>query len=95
MEAEIERLKKEPVSEAELTKAKTRARAALIRSLASNNGLAQELAYYQVITGDWRNLFTRLERIDAVTINDIQRVANAYFTTQNRTVGLMETSNAL
>ncbi len=95
MEAEIERLKKEPVSEAELTKAKTRARASLIRSLASNSGLAQELAYYQVITGDWRNLFTRLERIDAVTINDIQRVANAYFTIQNRTVGLMETSNAL
>jgi len=95
MEAEIERLKKEPVSTAELAKAKTRARAALIRSLASNSGLARELAYYQVITGDWRHLFTRLERIDAVTVNDIQRVANAYFTIQNRTVGLMETSNGL
>jgi predicted Zn-dependent peptidase len=95
MDAEIERLKKEPVTEGELAKAKTRARASLIRSLASNSGLARELAYYQVITGDWRNLFTRLERIDAVTANDIQRVANAYFTTQNRTVGIMETSNAL
>jgi predicted Zn-dependent peptidase len=95
MDAEIERLKKEPVSAAELAKAKTRARAALIRSLASNSGLARELATYQVITGDWRNLFKRLERIDAVTVNDIQRVANAYFTIQNRTVGLMETSNAL
>jgi predicted Zn-dependent peptidase len=95
IEAQIERLKNEPVSAAELTKAKTRARASLIGSLASNNGLAQQLAYYQVITGDWRNLFTRLERIDAVTANDIQRVANAYFTTPNRTVGLIETNNAM
>ncbi|MFC1763017.1 M16 family metallopeptidase [Planctomycetota bacterium] len=93
LEDEIERLKTESVSDEELKKAKTRARADLIRSLASNNGLAQQLAYYQVITGDWRNLFKRLEKIDTVTAKDIQRVANAYFTTKNRTVGLIETES--
>ena len=89
---EIERLRNEPVSEQELQKAKTRARAALVRQLDSNSGLAEQLTFYEVLTGDWRNLFQQLERIDRVTAGDIQRVARTYFTTKNRTVGVIETT---
>jgi predicted Zn-dependent peptidase len=92
--AQIERLKNEPVSQEELDKAKTRARAGLIRQLDSNEGLAQQLAFYEALTGDWRNLFQQLDRIDAVTAEDIQRVAHTYFTTKNRTVGLIQTTAA-
>ncbi len=92
--AQIDRLKNEPVSREELDKAKTRARAGLIRQLDSNEGLAQQLAFYEVVTGDWRNLFKQLERIDVVTAEDIQRVAQTYFTTKNRTVGLIQTTAA-
>ena len=88
---EIEQLRTELVSAEELRKAKTRSRASLIRQLASNSGLASQLAFYQVITGDWRNLFQQLDRIDAVTAEDIQRVAKEYFTRTNRTVGVIET----
>jgi len=89
--AEIEKLKTEPVSPEELVKAKTQVRAGLIRLLDSNDGLAAELAFYDVITGDWRNLFEELNKIEQVTAEDIQRVAGEYFTRKNRTVGVIET----
>ncbi|WP_455388379.1 M16 family metallopeptidase [Petrachloros mirabilis] len=89
--AEIERMIHEPVEAEELRKAKTRACAGLIRLLTSNQGLAGQLAFYEVITGDWRNLFKRLERIEQVNAEDVQRVAKACFTTRNRVVGMIET----
>ncbi|MHC5076309.1 MAG: M16 family metallopeptidase [Planctomycetota bacterium] len=88
---EIKKLKTEPVSEEELEKAKTRTKAGLIRQLASNNGLASQIAYYHVITGDWRNLFKELDKIEQVTAENIQRIAEQYFTSKNRTVGILET----
>ena len=90
--AEIERLKSEPASGEELEKARTRSRAGLIRQLASNDDLAAELTFYEVISGDWRNMFRQLDKIDKVTADDIQRVAAEYFTRKNRTVGVIETT---
>ncbi len=84
---EIERLQTDPVSATELDRVKTQARADLLRSLDSNMGLAQLLTEYEVKTGDWRNLFTELDKIIAVTPADILRVARATFTPANRTVG--------
>lgn len=92
--AEIERLKNEPVTDQELERAKTRARAGLIRSLASNSGLAGQLAFYETVTGDWRNLFKALDDIEAVAAEDIQRVAREYFTSRNRTVAVTMTTEA-
>ena len=87
--AEIERLKTEPVSDAELKKVKTRAKANLIRGLQSNSGIAQQLATYQVQYGDWRELFRRVEKIDKVTKEDILRVARESFVARNRTVAMI------
>ncbi len=92
--AEIERLKTEPVSPEELAKAKTQVRASLIRLLDSNDDLASELAFFEVVTGSWRNLFKELGKIEQVTAEDIQRVATEYFTRKNRTVGVIETTQA-
>jgi predicted Zn-dependent peptidase len=92
IDAEIERLKSELVTPEELDKAKTRARASLIRQLDSNSGLAAQLTFYQVVTGDWRNLFGQLDKIEKVTAEDVRRVAGEYFTTRNRTVGIIRTT---
>jgi predicted Zn-dependent peptidase len=92
--AEIERLKNELVTPEELAKAKTRARAGLIRQLDSNSGLAAQLTFYEVVTGDWRNLFKQLDKIEKVTAEDIQRVAGEYFTIKNRSVGIIKTTGA-
>ncbi len=94
MLAEIERLKTELVTEDEIERLKHRARARLIAQLDSNSGLASQLAAYQVLTGDWRNRFRTLEDIDNVTREDIQRIAQTYFTERNRTVGYLLTDRA-
>ena len=91
---EIQKLKSDLVSVQELEKAKTRSRASLIRSLSSNRGLAAQLAFYEAVTGDWRNLFKQLEEIERVTAEDIQRVARKYFTRKNRTIGIIQTQEA-
>lgn len=91
---EIERLKKEDVSDEELRMIKTRAKANLIRSLDNNSGLAIALATAQARLGDWRELFRQVERIEKVTKADIRRVANETFTETNRTVGMIQTAQA-
>ena len=90
IEEEISKLKKELVSDDELKAVKTRARANLIRSLRDNGGMAAQLTSYQMITGDWRDLFKQLDKINAVTAADIQRVANSVFVNSNRTIGTIE-----
>jgi predicted Zn-dependent peptidase len=85
--AELNRLKTEPVSQQELERVKTQARASLLRTLDSNMGMAQLLAEYEAKTGDWRNLFAQLNAIASVTPADIQRVARSTFTPANRTIG--------
>jgi predicted Zn-dependent peptidase len=92
--AEIERLKTEDITADELKMVKTRAKAGLLRSLAENEGLAQALGTTQARYGDWRELFTDIDRIDKVTEADIRRVANQTFVNTNRTVGVIETAPA-
>jgi predicted Zn-dependent peptidase len=88
--AEIDRMKKEDISDDELKMIKTRAKANLIRSLGSNEGLAFALGQYQSRYDDWRELFRAVDRIEKVTKADIRRVANQTFTPENRTVGIIE-----
>jgi len=90
--AEIERLKTEDISDDELKMVKTRSKANLLRGLDSNEGLAQNLAAFQTLYGDWRELFRSVDRINAVTKADIRRVANQVFVPNNRTVGIIETT---
>jgi predicted Zn-dependent peptidase len=89
---EIERLKREDITDDELKMVKTRAKANLIRRLAENEGLAQQLATVVALYGDWRELFYEVDRIDKVTKEDIRRVANKTFVPTNRTVGVIETA---
>ncbi len=88
---EIEKLKTQDVTDEELEMFKTRTKADLIRGLASNEGLAQQLATYQTRYGDWRELFRYLDRVDKVTKADIRRVSNNVFSETNRTVGVIQT----
>ena len=87
---ELEKLKTEDVSDAELEKYKTRAKADKLRGLADNAGLAEQLAEYQTRYGDWREMFREIAKIDAVTKADIKRVAQKTFIESNRTVAEIE-----
>ncbi len=87
---ELEKLKTQDVSDAELEKFKTRAKADKLRGLADNEGLAEQMAEAQTYYGDWREMFREIARIDAVTKADIRRVANKIFIESNRTVAQIE-----
>ena len=91
MHLEINRLISEDVTDEELKMVKTRIRADLVRGLADNEGLAEQLAIYQTLYGDWREMFRSVDRVDKVTKADIRRVAAKTFVPENRTISTLET----
>ena len=90
MYGEIDDLKTNLVSQEELDGVKRRARSSIINSLSSNTSIGMQLAKFQVLTGDWRNVFKYLDEINKVTPEDVRRVARATFVETNRTVGYIE-----
>jgi predicted Zn-dependent peptidase len=75
---EIERLKTEPVPELELQKVKNQSLADSFRRLQSDYYLMQQILWFEA-SGDWRYLNESAAKIQAVTAEDVQRVANLYF----------------
>ena len=87
--AEVDRLKNELIPAEEVEKIKARAKAQFINGMDDNQGVAMQLAAYQTRWGNWREMFRELDRINAVTAEDIQRVAQEYLIKKNRTVGML------
>ncbi len=83
---ELDRLRTDPLPAAELEKVKNEIQTSFLRKLNSNSRLAYWLSYGQSLFGSWRHMEQRLQALDQVTAEDIRRVAQKYFTTQNRTV---------
>lgn len=92
--ADIEKLKTVPPSADELKRVTTAYRAGVMRKLKQNLNLAQELAEYEAVTGDWRNLFREIEEIGRVTPEQVTGAAQKYLTKRNRTVGKLISSDA-
>jgi len=90
MEREIARLKADRVAQDELQRAKRRVLVDVVHQLADNPVLAGELAFFEACTGDCLNLFRRVDRIQAVRPDDIQRVASTAFAGNNKIVGMIE-----
>ena len=87
---ELERLKKEPVGERELQKVKNQNAAADYRRLQSNFALMFQLLIRDSGRG-WQYINTDPKLLQAVTAADVMRVANTYFTPENRTVAIYYT----
>jgi predicted Zn-dependent peptidase len=84
--AEIERLKKEPIADWELQKAKNTTRRNLINGLQSSILRAITIGQYATYYNEPGLINTRLEKVATVTKEDVQRVANKYLLDTNRTV---------
>jgi len=84
--AEIDRLKKEPIADWELQKAKNTTRRNFINGLQSSLNRAVTMGQYTVYYNEPNLINTRLEKVSAVTKEDVQRVANKYLIDTNRTV---------
>ncbi len=80
--AEIEKVKKEGLTEEEIQKAKNRSEAMFVRSLGSTSGLASRVGRADLMRG-WRSILTDLDALMKVTNDDIKRVAAKYFVKDN------------
>jgi len=87
--AELERLKKEPVTERELQRILNNLEASEISSMGSNGGLAYRLTEYEATAGTWRYFFEHRQKVARVTPDDVMRVARKYLVRENRTVGFI------
>jgi predicted Zn-dependent peptidase len=83
---EIARLQNEPVADWELQKAKSATRRSFLLNVQRSLSTAITMGQYAVYYNEPGLINTRLDKVNAVTKADVQRVANTYFTKQNRVV---------
>ena len=79
------RLTAAPITAEEVAQAKQRIANAYESSFANVNGVAMALTE-SVAAGDWRLYFLQRDRVAAVTVDDVNRVARSYFKPSNRTL---------
>jgi zinc protease len=86
---QIERVIKEGVTKDELTRARSQALADFWRGMATIDGKAEALGTFAVLQGGYEKLFTEPRAYEAVTVQDIQKLATELLRTTNRTVGVL------
>ncbi len=86
--AEIEQLKKEPLSEKELEKAKNQIEASFLIDQDTIETLAETYGVFEML-GGWKLAEEYLEGIKRVTPDDIRTVVRRYLREDNRTVGIL------
>jgi len=90
VDAEIEKLQSEGITPAELEKAKNRLMVDMLWQLQTNEGLASQLTYFDIIGNNWRYLAEYGAKIEKFTPEDVKRVANRYLIKTNRTIGVLQ-----
>lgn len=75
-----------PFTEAEVEDAKQRMLAGYERAMRDPNAIGVALSE-AIAQGDWRLLLRTRDRLDAVTVDDVTRVARAYLRRDSRTTG--------
>ncbi len=92
---EIERFRRELISEGELQRAKFLLEKLHFDSMASFENDAELLAAYQARFGDWKTFDARLARLRAVTAQEVQQAAAKYLTINSLTVAEYEPRAAI
>jgi zinc protease len=87
---EIEKLQREPVAAWEMQKAKNATRVRYYNGIRSAQSRAVALGMYTVKYNEPNLINTIVDKIDAVTPEDVQRVAKRYLAPPNRTVLITE-----
>ena len=94
LDEELARVGREGVTDVELQRAKNLAATGLWKTLATINGKARLLGEFEVVHGDYRKLFDEPARIEAVTREDVQKVAAELLQQRRRTVGFLQPGGA-
>jgi zinc protease len=86
LDREIDRVLAEPVTAAELDKVKAKVELALVQSLETASGKAEQIGFYHTVLGDPVGAFSRLEAYRRTTRSDLLRVARRYLLRERRTI---------
>ena len=84
IDKQIDRIVNEPISMAELDKMKNQLRRNEVSGTTTVASKADRLGNYAVLFGNTSRVNQRLKEIEAVTIEDVQRVAKKYLVPNNR-----------
>jgi zinc protease len=87
--AELERLRSGGITPDELTKVRAQLRARFVYDGDSVTDIAHQIGYFETIAS-WRAYHGLKERLDAVTIEQVQAAAVKYLVASNRTIGWFE-----
>lgn len=91
---ELDAIQKNGVPEEEIQKVKNAAISEFFRYMDSNSALADVLGYYELLTGDWRDLFRIYGMMNSVDSKMIQSVVQKYLTKDKITVGYLKDSRS-
>ena len=90
LDAELNRLADEPITQSELDKALKRAKVQFVMAGESVTGQGQMIGMAEAVAGDYRWYENTLESFSKVTLDDIERVRRQYLKKDNRIVGRYE-----
>jgi len=82
----VEQMDSKPFTAEEVERAKVRAKRGYENTVTNAASIMQTLSSASAL-GDWRLWFLQRDRIAAVTVEEVNRVAGTYFKTHNRTIG--------
>lgn len=89
LDAELVRLVRYGVTEAELKRAKSMTEVGFWKRLATIDGKAQLLGEYEIFHGDWAKLFEAPARYASVTAGEVNALAGEILDRRRRTVGVL------
>jgi len=89
LDAELERIVKDGVTDQELRRAKNLVAADFWRGVSTIDGKARLLGEYAVMHGDYKLLFAAPDAYERVTREDVAKIARQVFNADKRTIGVL------
>jgi len=86
LDRELAKVVAEAVTDAELEKVKAKIELALVQSLETASGKAEQIGFYSTVLGDPTGAFSRLEAYRRATRSDLLRVARRYLGPAGRSI---------
>jgi zinc protease len=90
VDEELDRVQSEPVTDEEIARARARIELGLLQGLATNEGKASTIGFYEVVLGNPGWAFERLTALGDVNAATVLRVARRYLNRASRTVLLVQ-----
>ncbi len=73
------------ISDSALLRAQNGLIADYYKGFETNSGIAGKIGFYEVLYGDWTTMYEYVDRVRAVTVDDVKRVLARYLTDDNST----------